>query len=64
MLEQQGFEIDGYRETTVGKVDTVLDASQPSSRYLITVETTTGELLLLRVKTPCLKPPATPGASS
>ncbi|MFB8200452.1 hypothetical protein [Kitasatospora purpeofusca] len=63
-LEQQGFKIDGYRETTDGKVDTVLDASQPSSRYLITVETTTGGLLLFRVKTPCLMPPAIPGASN
>ncbi|MET9182874.1 hypothetical protein ABZX88_32370 [Kitasatospora aureofaciens] len=57
MLEQQGFKIDGYRETANGKVDTVLDASQPSSRYLITVETTTGGLLLFRVNTPCLMPP-------
>ncbi|KOV26982.1 hypothetical protein ADK60_20315 [Streptomyces sp. XY431] len=48
----------------VGKVDTVLDASRTSSRHLITVETTTGGLLLFRVKTPCLMPPATPGASS
>ncbi|WP_328959088.1 hypothetical protein [Kitasatospora purpeofusca] len=64
MLEQQGFKIDGYRETTDGKVDTVLDASQASSRYLITVETTAGGLLLFRVKTPCLMPLATPGASS
>ncbi|MGW2546548.1 hypothetical protein ACWC5I_38175 [Kitasatospora sp. NPDC001574] len=27
-LEQQGFKIDGYRESTDGKVDTVLDASK------------------------------------
>ncbi|KJS53758.1 hypothetical protein VM98_23235 [Streptomyces rubellomurinus subsp. indigoferus] len=64
MLEQQGFNIDGYRETTNGKVDTVLDASQSSSRYLVTVETTTGGLLLFRVNTPCLMPPTTPSAAS
>ncbi|MEE1788906.1 hypothetical protein PUR71_39305 [Streptomyces sp. SP17BM10] len=57
MLEQQGFKIDGYRESINGKVDTILDASQPSSRYLITVETTTGGLLAFRVRTPCLMPP-------
>ncbi|MFD8757123.1 hypothetical protein ACFV0O_40045 [Kitasatospora sp. NPDC059577] len=57
MLEQQGFTIDGYRETADGKVDTVVDASQASSRYLITVQTTTGGLLLFRVNTPCLLPP-------
>ncbi|WP_380282507.1 hypothetical protein [Kitasatospora purpeofusca] len=61
MLEQQGFKIGGYRETTNGKVDTVLDASQTESRYLVTVETTTGGLLLFRVSTPCLMPPTTPG---
>ncbi|MGW2547024.1 hypothetical protein ACWC5I_40670, partial [Kitasatospora sp. NPDC001574] len=38
--------------------------SKPESRYLITVETTTGGLLLFRVNTPCLMPPATPGTSS
>ncbi|MFD4395193.1 hypothetical protein [Kitasatospora sp. NPDC058478] len=58
MLEQQGFKIDGYRESANGKVDTVLDASQASSRYLITVETTSGGLLAFRVRTPCLMPPA------
>ncbi|MEU1284532.1 hypothetical protein [Kitasatospora sp. NPDC005856] len=58
MLEQQGFKVDGYRETTDGKVDTILDASQESSRYLVTVETTTGGLLLFRVRTPCLMLPA------
>lgn len=63
MLEQQGFKIDGYRETTNDKLDTVLDASQESSRYMVTVETTTGGLLLFRVRTPCLMPP-TPSATS
>ncbi|MFF9646240.1 hypothetical protein [Kitasatospora aureofaciens] len=63
MLEQQGFKSDGYRETTDGKVDTVLDASQESSQYMITVETTTGGLLLFWVRTPCLMPP-TPAATS
>ncbi|MFF7994759.1 hypothetical protein ACFZDG_33930 [Kitasatospora xanthocidica] len=58
MLEQQGFKIDGYREAANGKVDAVLDASQTSSHYLITVQTTTGGLLLFRVNTPCLMPPA------
>ncbi|MFJ2865467.1 hypothetical protein [Kitasatospora sp. NPDC087314] len=59
MLEQQGFKIDGYRETIDGKVNTVLDASQESSQYLVTVETTKGGLLLFLVKTPCLMPPTT-----
>ncbi|MFJ2193533.1 hypothetical protein ACIOJE_37220 [Kitasatospora sp. NPDC087861] len=59
MLEQQGFKIDGYREGINGKVDTILDASQASSRYLITVETTTGGLLAFRARIPCLMPPTT-----
>ncbi|MER7583272.1 hypothetical protein [Kitasatospora sp. NPDC097691] len=57
MLEQQGFKIDGYRETVNDKVDTVLDASQTSSRYLVTVQTTKGGLLNFQVNTPCLMPP-------
>ncbi|RKT17585.1 hypothetical protein BX285_1963 [Streptomyces sp. 1114.5] len=62
MLEQQGFKIDGYREDIDGKVDTILDASQASSRYLVTVETTKGGLLAFSVRTPCLMPPTPTGA--
>ncbi|MER6301840.1 hypothetical protein ABT247_20075 [Kitasatospora sp. NPDC001539] len=57
MLEQQGFTIDGYRERANGKVDAVLDASQASSRYLVTVQTTKDGLLAFSVNTPCLMPP-------
>ncbi|MET9182988.1 hypothetical protein ABZX88_32995 [Kitasatospora aureofaciens] len=63
MLEQQGFKIDGYRQTTDGKVDTVLDASQESSQYMVTVETTTGGLLLFQARTPCLMPPTSAATS-
>ncbi|MFD4661396.1 hypothetical protein ACFWP2_37950 [Kitasatospora sp. NPDC058444] len=63
MLEQQGFKIDGYRETVDDKVNTILDASQESSQYLVTVSTTKGGLLLFLVKTPCLMPP-TPSPTS
>ncbi|MFG3227237.1 hypothetical protein ACGF07_20940 [Kitasatospora sp. NPDC048194] len=59
MLEQQGFAIDGYRESANGKVDAALDASQASSRYLVTVQTTKGGLLAFSVNTPCLMPPTT-----
>ncbi len=59
MLEQQGFKIDGYRESINGEVNTALDASQASSRYLVTVQTTKGKLLSFIVNTPCLMPPTT-----
>ncbi|MGW4896242.1 hypothetical protein ACWEQL_28910 [Kitasatospora sp. NPDC004240] len=60
MLEQQGFEIKGYREELNGKPDALLDAFQPAGRYLVSAETTaTGNLLLLRVSTRCLMPPTT-----
>ncbi|MFF7459078.1 hypothetical protein [Kitasatospora sp. NPDC008115] len=64
MLEEQGFKIEGYRETANGKISPLLDASQPSGNYLISVETTTGGLLLLRVNTTCLMPPASPSQSA
>ncbi|MER7757209.1 hypothetical protein [Kitasatospora sp. NPDC097643] len=65
MLEQQGFTIKGYRETVNGKVAALLDAFQPSGRYLVSVETTvTKELLLFQINTRCLMPPATPSATS
>ncbi|GAB7188076.1 hypothetical protein ATKI12_7907 [Kitasatospora sp. Ki12] len=65
MLEQQGFQIKGYRETANGKVAALLDAFQPSGSYLVSVESTvTKELLLFRINTRCLMPPATPSAAS
>ncbi|MFC5667382.1 hypothetical protein ACFP3U_30995 [Kitasatospora misakiensis] len=57
MLEQQEFQVSGYRETLNGKVQALLDAFQPSGRYLATVETMAGGDLMFRISTRCLMPP-------
>ncbi|MEU9131514.1 hypothetical protein AB0D08_25975 [Kitasatospora sp. NPDC048540] len=61
-LEQEGFEVGGYRETLAGRPDALLDAFRAEGRYLVGVESTVGAgRLLFRVVTRCLMPPA-PGS--
>ncbi|MEV6975156.1 hypothetical protein [Kitasatospora sp. NPDC093806] len=58
MLEQQEFQVSGYRETLNGKVQALLDAFQPSGRYLVSVETMASGDLMFRISTRCLMPPS------
>ncbi|MFD9597826.1 hypothetical protein ACFWA9_34425 [Kitasatospora sp. NPDC059973] len=59
MLIGEGLTEKGYREDVDGKPDALVDAFHPSSRYTATASTAgTGDLMYLRVITPCLLPPS------
>ncbi|MFD7415820.1 hypothetical protein [Kitasatospora purpeofusca] len=59
MLIGEGLKEEGYREDVDGKPDALVDAFHPSSRYTATASTAgTGDLMYLRVITPCLLPPS------
>ncbi|GAA2144799.1 hypothetical protein GCM10009760_32720 [Kitasatospora kazusensis] len=64
LLKERGFEVGSYRETAADGIDALLDAREPTSRYLVSAETAGGpDRLLLTVSTPCLLPPTAAGAA-
>jgi hypothetical protein len=63
ILEGRGFEVRSYREELQGEPSALLDAYEPTGHYLVSAETGGGtDRMLLRISTPCLRPPATPAS--
>ncbi|WP_345039090.1 hypothetical protein [Streptomyces sannanensis] len=56
-LEQQGFEIAGYRSDPTLDPANLVDARHPKDRHFVSAGDLNDQLLTLIVDTPCLLPP-------